>query len=60
MLRKLAFIGLLFVMCIPSISFAEPDGGTVIYSDLWCKAVLKVQGNPVTLKWKSVVSRAMR
>ena len=54
MLRKLAFIGLLFVMCIPSISLAGQDGGYDITTELWAKAILQVTGNPVTLVWEEV------
>ena len=30
------------------------DGGSVVASDLWLKAVLQVSGNPVTLVWQEV------
>ena len=54
MITKSAIMGLLFVMCITSISFAGQDGGYDITSELWAKAVLEVPGNPVTLRWKMV------
>ena len=54
MLRKLAFIGLLFVMWSPSISLAGQDGGYDITTELWAKAILQVTGNPVTLVWEEV------
>ena len=37
-------------------SASAVDGGYVLSSDLWAKAVLQVSGNPVTLIWKEVGS----
>ena len=54
MIRRSVSIGLLFVMCITSLSFAGQDGGYDITQELWAKAVLQVPGNPVTLVWQEV------
>ena len=39
-----------------TLSGSAVDGGYVLSSDLWAKAVLQVSGNPVTLIWKEVGS----
>ena len=39
-----------------TLSASAVDGGYVLSSDLWAKAVLQVSANPVTLIWKEVGS----
>ena len=39
-----------------TLSASAVDGGYVLSSDLWAKAVLQVAGSPVTLIWKEVGS----
>ena len=38
------------------VAVSAGDGGYILSSDLWCKAVLEVPGSPVTLIWKEVGS----
>lgn len=51
--QRIILITMAIVFILPA-SVCAQDGGSVVFSELWCKAVLKVSGNPVTLKWKSV------
>lgn len=55
-LQRILLMAATIVFTLPTAVCYAQDGGSVVYADLWCKAVLKVQGNPVTLIWKEVGS----